>query len=304
MKVVILIFILPQEISELQTILHTFSNSQKLLSENFDWTVDVCMSVSPELINWERSIIKKEFFEEKLYNLEKRTTWCNTNFTTSKEVRGALEYRRSIQEKKYDDSDYIILVDSDMIFCNETLSLFEKAMTELHNKTPYLQITPEYTKLWGEPWDFVMNEKYKNEDNKFFRRCDPYLENGIKGDISYEQVDVRMERDPHSPRFVWGSGWFTCMTTKLFKLIKLPKSFAPYGPDDMFWHKAFEVMVKHHGYDIRQYKIKNLVVCEMNKHRNNSEYTNYMKYYHKKGEYKEIVHSKMGEEISKLINNT
>ena len=167
MKVVILIFILPQEISELQTILHTFSNSQKLLSENFDWTVDVCMSVSPELINWERSIIKKEFFEEKLYNLEKRTTWCNTNFTTSKEVRGALEYRRSIQEKKYDDSDYIILVDSDMIFCNETLSLFEKAMTELHNKTPYLQITPEYTKLWGEPWDFVMNEKYKNEDNKY-----------------------------------------------------------------------------------------------------------------------------------------
>lgn len=303
MKVVILIFILPQEISELQTILHTFSNSQKLLSGNFDWTVDVCMSVSPELIDWEGSIMKKEFFEEKLYNLEKRTTWCNTNFITSKEIRGALEYRR-LKQEKYDDSDYIILVDSDMIFCGETLSIFENAITDLHTKTSYLQITPEVTKLWGEPWDFLMNEKYKNEDDKFFSRCDPYVENGVKGKVSYEQIDARIKRDPHSPRFVWGAGWFTCMSTKLFKLTKLPKSFAPYGPDDMFWHKAFEVMVKHHGYDIRQYKIKNLVVCEMNKHRNNSEYINFMKYYHKKGEYKEIVHSKMGEEIGKLTNNT
>lgn len=302
MKIVILIFILPQEISELQTILHTFNNSQKLLSGKFDWTIDVCMSFSSDLIDWHRSLLKKEFFDEKLYNLNNRTNWCETDFYSSDKIRGALEYRRSMQDK-YSDSDYIIMIDSDMIFPNETLNSFENAIKKLHNETPYLQITPEVTKLWGNPWDSITNENYLDEDNKFFRRCDPYLENGIKGDISYEQVDARIKDKPDIPRFIWGCGWFTCLSTKLFNLVKLPNSFAPYGPDDVFFHKSYEVMLKYYGYDIRQYKIKNLVVCEMNKYRNNKEYTNFMKYYHRKNEYKEVVRTNMQSEIDNLLNN-
>lgn len=302
MKIVILIFILPQEISELQTILHSFNNSQKLLNGKFDWTIDVCMSFSSELIDWNRSFLKKEFFKEKLYNLNNRTNWCETDFYISDKIRGALEYRRSMQDK-YSDSDYIIMIDSDMIFPNETLNSFENAIDKLHNETPYLQITPEITKLWGEPWDSITNENYLEEDHKFFRRCDPYLENGVKGDLSYEQVDARIERDPLMPRFVWGTGWFTCLSTKLFNLVKLPNSFAPYGPDDIFFHKAYEVMLKQHGYDIRQYKIKNLVVCEMNKYRNNKEYTNLMRYHHRKNEYKEVVRNNMQPEIDKLYKH-
>ena len=75
-KIVISLFLLPQEISDLDNLLYTLNKSNQYLSGNYDWVIDIGMSFSSELINWNQTLIPKQFFVEKFYKLEKRTTWC------------------------------------------------------------------------------------------------------------------------------------------------------------------------------------------------------------------------------------
>lgn len=300
MKVVISIFILPQEISELDNIVQTLNKSVKYLNGDIDWFLDVGMTFSSDLIDWNKSTLTKSFFEDKFQKIEKRVDWCEKNFNIYTDINGALDFRR-LKQEEYLTEDFVIWIDSDLIFDDRTLSIFEKAITDLSDTTNYLMITPEYVKLFDNSWDPVVNDKFLKEDNNYFRNHNPYIDFGIHGKISYEKVDCRSDVDKLQPPFRWGTGWFTCMSGDLYRKLKLPQSFGAYGPDDVYWWRSAFILQREYDYDVRQYKIKNLVVCELHRFRNNYEYTNGLKYYHRKNEYKKQCNDNITKELEKLL---
>jgi hypothetical protein len=61
-----------------------------------------------------------------------------------------------------------------------------------------------------------------------------------------------------------------------------------------------EKLMKTTDINIQQFKIKNLVVCENYKYRNNSHYINNISAFDKREEYKQIAESNFNEELNKL----
>ena len=55
------------------------------------------------------------------------------------------------------------------------------------------------------------------------------------------------------------------------------------------------------GEDIQQFKIKNLVVCENYKYRNNSHYINNMSVYDRREEFKKLGFDSFNAELEKII---
>lgn len=298
-KIVISLFLLPQEISDLDNLLYTLNKSNQYLSGNYDWVIDIGMSFSSELINWNQTLIPKQFFVEKFYKLEKRTTWCETNFIIYDNLHGNTDFRR-LKQYEYKDAHHVLMLDPDVVFNEKTLMYFEKAYDYLKDETEFLFITPEILQLYDDSWTEIVNDNYKDKDYNYWKNCNPFDEVGIKGDVSFEEVNFLSEIDPFRPKFRFGTGWFTSMSGSLYRLLKIPDTFAPYGPEDVYWWRTSHLLVENHGYDIKQFKIKNLVVFELNKFRNNTEYTNNMKYYHKKNEYKQITLNVMESEVSKF----
>ena len=63
---------------------------------------------------------------------------------------------------------------------------------------------------------------------------------------------------------------------------------------------AAEKLVQTKQLDIQQFKLKNLVVCENYKYRNNSHYINNLSIYDRREEYKQIAESNFGKELEKI----
>jgi hypothetical protein len=77
--------------------------------------------------------------------------------------------------------------------------------------------------------------------------------------------------------------------------------FGHYGPaDDTFIMWASEKISKIDNNQVKQFKLKNLVVCENYKYRNQGHYINYMSIFNRKDEFKKIATSNLIEEFNKL----
>ena len=63
---------------------------------------------------------------------------------------------------------------------------------------------------------------------------------------------------------------------------------------------ASEKLVQTKQQDIQQFKLKNLVVCENYKYRNNSHYLNNISVYDKREQFKQIAESNFIKELEKI----
>ena len=61
----------------------------------------------------------------------------------------------------------------------------------------------------------------------------------------------------------------------LLKLIDVPDSLSSYGLDDTFVEEGCRMM-KQKGYDVKQYTLDNMLVCENRKYRDLNPYVNYI----------------------------
>ena len=64
-------------------------------------------------------------------------------------------------------------------------------------------------------------------------------------------------------------------SSNLLKLIDIPDSFSSYGLDDTFVFEGARVM-KQKEYDINQYILDNMLVCENRKYRELNPYVEYI----------------------------
>jgi hypothetical protein len=256
MKIVISIFLLPHEISILDNLLYSLNKASNHLSGDFHYFLDIGMSLSDEIINWDDSHLPKAFFTTWFKNLQKRTSWPDEIDFHFTKARGSLEYKR-IKQKEYGSFDYVILIDSDIIFDEKILFHFENTYKNLKNTNQYQVITPEIVPWGNSKWEQIWNKKYeKIKSETYHETLNPFVETFNENPIEVVAIDT----------FVFGAGWFTSMNVDLFIKAKLPDTFFPYGPDDVFWFDTFK-RLSDKGVDIKQYKIKNLIVSELHSHR-------------------------------------
>ena len=297
MRIVISIFCLPYEIDELENTLNQLKRASYYLSGKNEWVVDVTVSLSDNLINWNKSSIPKSYFEDKLLKLSAQTDWCAKNFQTSTEINGCVSQRR-FSLNKNTDADYFIWLDTDIVFEERTLSYLENTMEAIKNVTPYSIITPEIVKVWDTTWDCLVNEEFLDKSLDYQKTNDPYKDSGIKGDVTVESVRNNFQ---NQPRFKFAGGWMTCLSGDLVRRIGLPESFGHYGYEDTFIMWGSEKLVKTQQLDIQQFKLKNLVVCENYKYRSNYHYLNNLSAYDRREEYKKISEQAAQLELQKLV---
>ncbi len=296
MKIVISIFCLPYEIDELENTINQLKKaSYYLTNKEVEWYLDVTMCTSSDMVNWGKSSLPKRLFEEKLMKISTSTDWCVKYFRTSDTIKGCVSQRRE-SIKSHKDAHYFIWLDTDIIFDERTLSYIENSIIGVKD-LPYSIITPELVSIWANTWDCLVNENFINEKVGYQKIADPYQCSGLKGDISLERVENI--KSPQS-RFKFAGGWFTCISASLLNKVGVPESFGHYGYEDTFIMVACEKLVRM-GEDIQQFKIKNLVVCENYKYRNNSHYINNMSVYDRREEFKKLGFDSFNAELEKII---
>ena len=290
MKIVISIFCLPYEIDELENTLNQLKKASYYIDKSLDWNLDVTMCTSSEMVNWDKSSINKKYFEDKFLKLASNTDWCVKNFQTSEKILGCVSQRRFSFEK-HRDADYFIWLDTDIIFDERTLTYIDNIANQLKHPSPI--ITPEIVKVWDNSWDCLVNEKFLNEPTDYQKNNNPFVDCGIKGDISVETVVCNW---PNHPTMKFAGGWFTCIHKSILDKITVPESFGHYGMEDTFLMWACEKL--KFG---QQYKIKNLVICENYKFRFNQHITNRLASISRKDEFLKIAQSNFPIELEKLV---
>lgn len=296
MKIVISIFCLPYEIDELEITLQQLRKASKYINSANEWIVDVTMCTADDMIDWSKSSLPKKYFEDKLLKLSWQTDWCIKNFRTSADIKGCVSQRRFCLEH-YEHTQYFIWLDTDIIFDERTLSYMENAMQPVWDITPYGIITPELVRIWDNTWDCIVNENFIEEKVGYQAKANPYLDSGIKGDVSIERVENT--NSPQS-RFKFAGGWFTCISGRLLRQIGIPESFGHYGYEDTFMMVSAEKLVKEKQQDIQQFKLKNVVVCENYKYRNNSHYLKNISVYDRREEFKKMAYDNFNIELAKI----
>jgi hypothetical protein len=287
---------LPYEIDELENTLNQLRRAQYYSPKGIDWNVDVTMCVSSEMVDWNKSSINKKYFIDKFLKLSYHTDWCVKTFQVSEEILGCVSQRR-FSLNKHNDADYFIWLDTDIIFEERTLSYIVSSIQGINKDYPLSVITPEIVKIWDNTWDCLVNEEFLNKPINYQKTNDPYKDSGVKGDVSIETVHNTANQQP---RFKFAGGWFTCISGSLLRRVGVPKSFGHYGYEDTFLMWASEKLIQEKNEIITQFKIKNLIVCENYKYRNNSHYLNHISVYDRREEFKKIAESNFTEELKKV----
>lgn len=274
-KILIQVFSLVKEIDYLErTLLLLKHNSLFVDKEKYHIILDINFLISDYLTDWEKSILKKDYFLNRLKHLEKYyTSWCDEcHFNTDEDVKGALGYFIKNSLNKYPDVDDIILLEPDVIFNPYTLSLFLESSEQAKNQSLNYIITAEYVKMWDTSWDVVVNSKFINEPFTYRNTLDPI------SDTYFINGDVKLIPLVENNRkyFKFGGGWFTMYSKSLFNLIDFPNTLDGYGPLDNY--------VMYFCYNqphlVTQYKIENLIITDY--HNDTTYYDNYIFTHNKK----------------------
>lgn len=293
MKYCISIFCLPHEIDDLELTLNQMKKAFRYVDEQ-NFILDITLALTGELTLWEQSKIPIDYFTHKYEKLRKSCDWITNKYfrvEQNSEVLGCVSKRRKVW-KEHQNVDYHIWLDTDIIFDERTLAYIDSSIQSLNKDYPYSVVSPEIVKVWDNTWDCLVNEQFLNEPLDYQKTNDPFVDCGIKGDIGIETINNTI---PNQPRMKFAGGWFTCISKKLLDRITVPDSLGHYGLEDTFIMWGSDKLKLG-----QQFKIKNLVVCENYKYRDNKYLTNFIAGIDRREEFKEIAHKNFQKEYDSL----
>jgi hypothetical protein len=224
-----------------------FINSQSKII----WDV----TLNTDIVNWDNSKIAYEFFLDKFKYLETIVNYyyC-AEFDTDVHIQGAADKKRSCADKL---QDYTIWLDSDIYFSQYTLASLISA-TDMIEDDMFV-LTPEIIKYWDSSWDCITNQSFINEPYNLRDTFDLYSLDSIAHgtNIVVDKMNA----------LKFGAGWFTCISDKLIKTIKIPIGLGSYGPDDTY------IMLCGKHINVPQYVVRGIVVSEIGaKYETNKNY--------------------------------
>ncbi len=267
----ILLHILPREIDELERICDHLHRSSFFLSPDDKVNLDITLNLSNEFTDWDKSLLPKEFFIEKFKSIEIKSDWTNKNIfelNYDKICMGCNDKRRNSIRKYSDSVSHFLYLDPDVSFPMWGLYYMFRAIESINSE--YYMITGETQRLWDESWDCIVNKRYLNtpigpEDFsklnlRAYKKFDPYK---IDKEFFDNIGDTKIKPINN---FKFGGGWFNVFSSNMLKFIDIPDELGSYGLDDTYVLQCAQLMGQK-GYDIKQYVIENLLVCESRKYK-------------------------------------
>jgi hypothetical protein len=267
-KILIQIFPLVTDIDLLERSLFLLKQSSLHIDKDkFHIILDVTLPLTDYLVDWDKSIIKKDYFINKFNHLKTYGNWADEcYFNITDDIKGCVDYCIT-NVYKYKDVNDVIWLDSDILFNQYTLGIFLESSLEIKKQRSKYIITPECVKLWDSSWDVLVNENFIDKPFNYVEKHDPIIDSSkIYGDISLELVNLKNERT-----FKFGGGWFTMLSKELLDYFEFPTDAKGYSPIDTYVMEFCK-----HIPEAIQYKIKNLVVCEDKTYIDNTLYKNYV----------------------------
>jgi hypothetical protein len=253
MNIVISIHIFPTELGNYGRIVTDLNNAYSRIDPSIhNVIVHATLNLNSLIVKWKESPVNR---------MDVIAHWQNINtdlkiphqcvYVDDKNFMGVNEHRR-LCIQTYQTTDSIVFLDPDLYFNETILETHILAYEHIQDKSEYFIVVPQVVKLWDDTWDCIVNNKYIHETHNYHKHTNPSeIVNTRYGPTSVEQID----------EFKWGGGWFNSISPKLLSLIGIPKSFVGYGPDDTFIMVGSSIL-KHRGYDIQQYILKNTLVAE------------------------------------------
>ena len=294
MKGIISIFVMPQEIDDLALTLERLKRNSAFIDPSVKYKVDITISLSDELTDWENSKLPKEYFKERSIELcEKYLDWCLWDLQwDNPNILGCVSQRRFSLERN-PDADFFIWLDTDIVFKDTTLYYITSAYQMVKNTgMDMFVITPQFVKQWDNTWDIITNKNYWNQPINYHLDCDIYKE----GLPQLEEVNVTQIN-----QLKFAGGWFTLISKDLLNRVGIPESFGHYGLEDTFI-MACGSALSQTGENVGQFVLENLIVGENHKNRANQSIKKYLSIKDRKEEFKQIAHSIWETEINNFIN--
>lgn len=255
--VLISMFVFPWEIDSLERVLIGLKESSFNIDANVKFKLSVTMEMSDRRVDWRNSHIPRQFFLDKFENLKKLCNWCQYEFDTNENIKGAADKKRSDLEKYKDDADVFMWLDTDIYFPKHILYAISTFVADI--KEQYYIITPEIIKYWDNSWDIITNKKYMNQ---------PFNHRDFFDMFSLDNECQNMDGAYLEPinGFKFGAGWFTCLSKDLFVKATMPGFIGEYGPDDtwiMMFSQAYNQ--KYSKQIVKQHVMRNVVITELGK---------------------------------------
>ena len=289
---------MPNEIDDLERILMDLNKASKYIKgENYE--LYLALTVDDFLVDWENSILDKQYFIDRFNSLKSLTEWTGkTSFHIREDIMGCTSLRR-IAHKECTDATHFIWLDTDIVFDERILFYIETSIDAIdgQNVTNKYVISPECVKIWDATWDCLVNENFINKEVGYCKINNPFLDAGMYGDV---EVETLANKVPGQPRMKFGGGWFNCLSKPLLDRIPLPESMGHYGPDDTFVMWASEKL-NQNGENIYQFKLKNQVVCENYIYRDRTHYNKLIKRIDRKEDFRNQANQSFAIEINNLI---
>lgn len=249
-------YIQPWEIDDLERQINKIIGSSYLIESSHEVIWDVSMNI--DMVDWQNSNIKKEFFLDKFNYLKYLTSiYFKQEFSVDADIKGAADKKRSCADKK---QDYSIWLDSDLFFPETALAYIIKSTENLY-PSEYFIITPEIIKYWDNSWDCITHEKFLSQSFNHRDFFDLYSLDSIlsENSLSVSQLPQGLLK--------FGSGWLTTLSDGLVKATRIPEELGSYGADDTY------VMLCGNKLGAKQLVIRGLVVSEIgNKYLENKNY--------------------------------
>ena len=253
----IVIWISPTDIDDLEKTLNRLNIGKDYLTkeqcDNIKFNVVMC--VSDEIIDWGKSRVTIEKVTEKFLELKPLTDWAGkVIFETTTTINGCTSMRRL---SGYSDSNYYIWLDTDIIFHATTLAHSVNSIDIIEGAgiTKFVSI-PEIVRQWDSTWDCLVNENFISKPIGYQATNNPHIDANIYGEPILEEVHNNVQGQPYMK---FGGGWFALISKELMKTIPYPENYGHYGLDDTYLMWGAELLKDPM---IKQFKIKNVVVCE------------------------------------------
>ena len=266
----IILHCLPREIDELERIVNHLKRSSHFLGKDDEVILDFTLNLSDKLTDWETSQLPKEFFADKFDMMKQKCDWTSKNIFEINDGNRCLgindKRRNSIRENNPKNFMYL---DTDVYFSMFNLSYIFRALEQIDNE--YYVLNSQLLRLWDSSWNMISNERYipMGYDSKIWLKYDPFkLDSEV---FEYSSTIGIKELNG----FKFGGGWFNVFSANLLKEIDIPDSLSSYGLDDTFVEEGCRMM-QQKGYDIKQYTLDNMLVCDNRRYRDLNPYVNFI----------------------------
>ena len=215
-------------------------------------TIETVLNLSSYVINWDKSVIPKEFYIKKYESIA--PLLCNYNYIPhvydGVELYGHLDFQREV---KSTETDIYMSITPDMYFDEETIPLLIEGAKNIKNK--YFVITPQISKLWDSSWDVLVHDNYKDLQYENWHNVDIFdiWNNNVtyQGDITLQSID--------RPKF---AGWCDVYSKAFYEeLVPIWDEWHGYGSWDYYSMLVAE-WFQQHGGDFQQYILKGKTIFE------------------------------------------